>query len=65
MVWNVLSTVCGGDQNPQIVPVDLVELGKGQGIGTGAGFNGVAGTAELFDKPVLVAGIAGIGGWLG
>ena len=48
-----------GHQDPQIIFVNLVKLGKGQGIDAGTHFNGVTGPTENLDEPVLVAGVAG------
>ena len=48
------------DQNPQIVPVDLIKLFQGERIGAASYLDGVAWAAEGFDEPVLVSGIGGL-----
>ena len=60
-------------QNPQIVPVDPVELGQGKGVLSPAHLDGVSGPVVTEDEPILVSrkargvghvlqGVAGGGG---
>ena len=50
------------DENAEVIGVDLIELGEGQGADTLSHLDGIAGAIVGLDEPILVARVAAEGG---
>ena len=50
------------DENAEVIGVDPIKLGEGQGAGALAHLDGIAGAIVGLDEPILVARVAAEGG---